>query len=168
MRRRWERGRRRPERLGPVPAEQAGIIRAGKWAESHAVLANRPGATDDKPDGWQLTVSTLLWERGRRREATTKREIWELQVVRGESEGERGGGQSGNVFVNDCGEQMFTPGTWLTCWRWSYTNISRRQSRSAGRKPHWTSWASQPGYRPLSGRPRLIFLSVWRFAPSQV
>lgn len=132
-RRKWRGWRRRPEWQRPGPTEQARIIRAGKWAESHAVLANRPGATDDKPDGWQCTVSTLLWERGR----TVERESRELQVVREvarfqereeKRENKGAGGQSGNVFVNEHWEQMFTPGTWVTCSRWSYTNISGRQS----------------------------------------
>lgn len=80
---RWKKGWWRLEWQGPVPAEQPGIIRGGKWAKSHAVFANRPGATDDKPDGWQCTVSTLLWEGRKRRETRggPKREDRELQVV---------------------------------------------------------------------------------------
>lgn len=126
---RWRGWRWRPKWRGPGPTEQAGIIRAGKWAESHAVLSNRPGATDDKPDGWQCTVSTLLRERGR----TVERERRELQVVRAvarhqERENEGAGGQSGNVLVNEHWEQMFTPGTRVTCLRWSHTDISEKQS----------------------------------------
>lgn len=146
-RRRWKRGRRRPEWQGLVPAEQAGIIRAGKWAESHAVLASRPGATDDKPDGWQRTVSTLLWERGRRRESE---EEWE-----GAAGGQRGKKRRWTKwkYVNDGWEQILSTGTGETCLRWSYTNMSSRQSCSQGRNS-LIGWAkpSQPGYRPLNHR----------------
>ena len=160
-RRRWKRGRRRPEWQGLVPAEQPGIIRAGKWAESHAVLANRPGATDDKPDGWRRTVSTLLWERGRRKGGEGGGGWWKKKGA--------AGGWRGSRIARDAedtkGENVVVMSTESKClpqvhdWHGWDEFTGRRLGGRAALQVETSLLVElnppQPGYRPLNHRPRL-------------
>lgn len=81
-----------------------------------------------------------------------------------EKEDKGAGGQSGNVFVNEHWEQMFTPGTWVTCLRWSYTNISWRQS-SFGSSGDLTGWVKpQQQLQTSESPPQLQFFQSQKMA----